>query len=191
MGFIDYNKDTSTIKKTSWDDNAGKALIYDKDPRHPVLNFDKIEKKMSAVFHRNLRRSCDAYVEKNGMRYLIEFKNQSDGNIDGTEIRDKIYDSIALLSLNESIPRKALAERTVAIVVYNNNKHIPDKSSAAPSPAIDKFTRTLKTYANKKDLDSYPKKFLVNCFIGKLIHNAYTVDVEVFQNEIMPMVFGK
>ena len=67
MGFIDYNKDTSTIKKTSWDDNAGKALIYDKD----VLNFDKIEKKMSAVFHRNLRRSCDAYVEKNGMRYFL------------------------------------------------------------------------------------------------------------------------
>lgn len=51
MGFIDYNKDTSTIKKTSWDDNAGKALIYDKDPRHSVLNFDKFQNEiMPMVF---------------------------------------------------------------------------------------------------------------------------------------------
>lgn len=190
MKLIEYEFD-STLEETSKDDNSGESLIVDRDPKHQVVNFDDIEKKMCKIFHRSQRRSCDAYVEKNDLRYLIEFKNQSADRINKTKIREKIYDSIALLALNENISREPLAQQTVVIVVYNSKKHVQDKSTASPAPAIDKFTRKLKTYANKKDLENYPKKFSVNYFIGKLIHNAYTVDVEDFQNEFMPMLFDE
>ncbi|MEI3300724.1 MAG: hypothetical protein V8R67_08750 [Eubacterium sp.] len=191
MQFIDYNEYDSTLKKTSWDKSANEALIFDKHPKHHVTNFDLVEKAMGRIFHRDLRKSCDAYVEKNGKRYLIEFKNQSDTKVDATDIRNKIYESIALLALNENIPRELLAQQTVVIVVYNKKKHVQDKSTAAPAPSIDKLTKKLKSYANKRDLESYPKKFLVSSFSGKLIHNAYTVDVEDFQNEFMPMLFDE
>lgn len=48
----------------------------------------------------------------------------------------------------------------------------------------------MKELAGKKGLESYPVKFGLQPYIGELYRNIYTVDVEVFQNEFFPILFG-
>lgn len=67
---------------------------------------------------------CDGYLNKNGVRYLIEFKNQAEGNIDKIIIKNKAYDSLSLLAMNENLTREELARDTVLVIVYNNEKYV-------------------------------------------------------------------
>ena len=44
--------------------------------------------------------------------YLIEFKNQEEGTIDKKWLKNKIYDSVSTLVMNENITRSDVAGKT-------------------------------------------------------------------------------
>lgn len=76
------------------------GLIEDVDEAHRMYSFDKMKDEICKRFRGEPISSCDAYWLKDGIRYFIEFKNQSEGNIKRTELKKKAFDSIALLSMN-------------------------------------------------------------------------------------------
>lgn len=186
----EYRSFLCSLSEVSRDKENHEILIEDDDPHHRVINFDGVKKNICRFYRGEGTCSCDAYLEKDHTRYLIEFKNQSEGNVDVTNIRNKAFDSLALLMMNDDLCRSHLAEHTVLIVVYNEKKYTPDNRSYPSSPSSDKFARKMKELAGKKGLESYPVKFGLQPYIGELYRNIYTVDVEVFQNEFFPILFG-
>ena len=70
----DYNKYLCPISQLSWDKQRKMSLIEDTEKQHRMFNFDGIKKNLCTKFRGEQNFSCDAYWEKNGMRYLIEFK---------------------------------------------------------------------------------------------------------------------
>lgn len=186
----EYRSFLCSLSEVSRDKENHEILIEDDDPHHRVINFDGVKKNICRFYRGEGTCSCDAYLEKDHTRYLIEFKNQSEGNVDVTNIRNKAFDSLALLMMNDDLCRSHLAEHTVLIVVYNEKKYTPDNRSYPSSPSSDKFARKMKELAGKKGLESYPVKFGLQLYIGELYRNIYTVDVEVFQNEFFPILFG-
>lgn len=186
----EYRSFLCSLSEVSRDKENHEILIEDDDPHHRVINFDGVKKNICRFYRGEGTCSCDAYLEKDHTRYLIEFKNQSEGNVDVTNIRNKAFDSLALLMMNDDLCRSHLAEHTVLIVVYNEKKYTPDNRSYPSSPSSDKFARKMKELAGKKGLESYPVKFGLQPYIGELYRNIYTVDVEMFQNEFFPILFG-
>ena len=186
----EYRSFLCSLSEASRDKENHEIPIHDEDPSHRVVNFDGVKKNICKFYRGEGACSCDAYLENDNIRYLIEFKNQSEGNVDVTNIKNKAFDSMALLMMNDDLCRSHLAEQTVLIVVYNEKKYTPDRSSYPSSPSADKFTRKMKELAGKKGLESYPVKFGLQPYIGEMYHNIYTVDVDVFQNEFFPVLFG-
>lgn len=186
----EYRSFLCSLSEVSRDKENHEILIHDEDADHRVVNFDGVKKNICKFYRGDGTCSCDAYLEKNNIRYLIEFKNQGEGNVDVTNIQNKAFDSLALLMMNEDLCRSQLAENTVLIIVYNTKRYIPDKDSYPASPSSDKFARKVKELAGKKGLASYPVKFGLQPYIGELYRNVYTVDVEVFKNEFYPVLFG-
>lgn len=166
-----------------------KSLIEDVDKAHCMCNFDAIKEEICKKYRGEPNSSCDAYCEKNGMRYLIEFKNQSEGNIKRTELRKKAFDSIALLLMNENITREELLKNVVLIVVYNNKKHVSNKSSYNPSESMDKFTKKLKGFAKPSEADQPLIKFRLGNFKGILYQDVHTLEVEDFKKHFYPILF--
>lgn len=186
----EYNSFLCSLKQASRDKGKNEILVDDEEQDHKVINFDGVKKNICKLYRGESSYSCDAYLKRNDIRYLIEFKNQSEGNVDVTKIRNKAFDSLALLMMNEDLCRSELAENTVLIIVYNTKGYTPDKSSYQPSPSSDKFARKLKELAGKKGQEVYPVKFGLDKYIGELYRNVYTIDVEVFKKEFIPILFG-
>lgn len=133
--------------------------------------------------------SCDAYWEKNSKKYFIEFKNQAEGNISRENLWNKAYDSAAMVLVNENITREELAQKAVLIIVYDNQRHIPDASSYNPSESMDKFTQKLKGFAKLTGVDQLPVKFGLDKFNGILYREVHTLGVEDFKKFFYPVLF--
>lgn len=192
MRFIkDYRPYLCEISKVSFDKNSGVSLIKDDEKEHRLINFDGIKRKLCKEFRENDLFSCDAYIEKDGVRYFIEFKNQNEGNVDRNQIRNKAFDSFSLFLVNENnITGEELAESAVYLVVYNNNaEYFAGKEAYQSAPSINKLTTKLKELSGKTGLERYPKLFGVDRYIGKLYKNVYTVDVKIFIKEFYPLIF--
>lgn len=46
-----------------------------------------------------------------------------------------------------------IAQKAVLIIVYNNQRHVPDSSSYNPSQPMDKFTHKIKGFAKLTGVD--------------------------------------
>ena len=123
-------------------------------------------------------------------RYVIEFKNQSEGNIDKVKIKNKAFDSISLISLNENLTREQIAKDTILVIVYNNERYESKDNSYSPSETIDKFTMKLKSLAKQENWEKYPKKFDSDKYIGTFYKAVYTVDLKVFMNDFFDVLFN-
>lgn len=187
----DYNIFLCEISKLSWDKEMKMSLIEDEKKQHRMYNFDGIKKQLCKKLRGEKNFSCDAYWEKNGMRYLIEFKNRSEGNIKREHLWNKAYDSFALLLVNENTTREELAKNTILIVVYDNQKNVPNSSSYNPSKSIDKITETLKGYAKLSGINRLPVKFGLDKYKGVLYHDVHTLGVNDFKKYCYPMLFDE
>lgn len=185
-----YSPYLCTISQLSWDRERKVSLIADDERTHRMYNFDGIKKLICKELRGNENSSCDALWEKEGLRYLIEFKNQSEGNIDRAVICNKAYDSATLLLVNENLTREQLTENTVFIVVYNNANHKIDDSSYNPSESMDKLTQKLKGFAKCSGLDQKQKKFGIGKYTGHLYKQVYTLDVDEFRQFFYPVLFN-
>lgn len=177
------------VKRKKGEKNQ-ESLIEDTDETHRMYNFDKVKNEICKRFRGDPNSSCDAYWLRDGTKYLIEFKNQSEGNIKRTDLKKKAFDSIALLLMNENITREELLENVVLIVVYNNKKHVSDDSSYNPSESMDKIAKKLKGFARPWEADQPFIKFQLGKLKGMLYQDIYTIEVEDFKKIFYPALFG-
>ncbi len=149
MRIIDnYSTYLCFISELSRDQERGISFIQDDEKSHRMYNFDGIKKTICKKIRGEKSYSCDAYWEKNNMKYFIEFKNQAEGNINRENLWNKAYDSAAMLLINENITREELAQKAVLIIVYDNQRHVPGSSSYNPSESMDKITKKIKDLRN-------------------------------------------
>lgn len=188
----EYSDFSKNLKEVSLDDKNKVSLIDDELPEHRMIKFDDVKEKICKEYRGSENSSCDGYFVRNGIRYLIEFKNQAEGRVERHKIRDKAFDSVSLLVMNENITREEIAGSTVLVIVYNNNKEKceAEKQSYHHSVSLDKFGKKLKELSGKDGLSSYPIKFKLEKYIGKFYKEVYTLDVKVFKQEFMPILFG-
>ena len=185
----DYNRYLCKISELSWDKQMKVSLIEDDEKQHRMYNFDGIKKTICKKIRGEKNFSCDAYWEKNSKKYFIEFKNQAEGNISRENLWNKAYDSAAMVLVNENITREELAQKAVLIIVYDNQRHIPDASSYNPSESMDKFTQKLKGFAKLTGVDQLPVKFGLDKFNGILYREVHTLGVEDFKKFFYPVLF--
>lgn len=180
-----------TLKELSWDKEHGVSLIDDEQINHKMYNMDGIAKQLCRMYGREKLNSCDGYyVAQNGKSYLVEFKNQNEGNVDSRDIRNKIFDSISMIVMNEDKRRSEICERMNVIVVYNNNKQEEkDGKSYSASKAMDHFAEKLASFSGHKGWDTYEKKFRIVEYMNSLVQGIYTVDVRDFEREFVPCLF--
>lgn len=188
----DYRLFLSTLKEVSYDKEHKTSLVLDDSKEHRVYNFDGITKKFAGKLQIEIKASCDAYYEKNDdSKYLIEFKNQKEGNIDKQWIRNKIYNSVTTLAMNQDITRGEVADNTTVIVVYNDEQ-ISEKTefSYNTSDSFNKFAQKMAFLSSKTGIDRYEKKFDLEKYRGVLFKEVYTIDKNIFNSEFIDELFS-
>lgn len=187
----DYNTFKGTLKEISRDKFTKQSLLDDELREHKMFNFDGISAKYCKKIRGEKNFSCDGYYEKsNGNRYLIEFKNQPEGNIDKVWLKNKIYDSISTLVMNENITREEVAKRTSVIIVYNDEvAEEKTKTSYNSSEAFNQFSKKMGSLSKKIGIDSYDKKFDLARYQNLLFKDVYTIDKRIFEKEFIDVLF--
>lgn len=187
MKFINsYNMFLCDLKRLSYDKTSKESLIDDSTDEHRMINFDKVKSKLCKYLRGDANNSCDGYWENEGIRYLIEFKNQCEANVDRVSLKNKAYDSISLLLVNENLTRETLASETILIVVYNDGKYKRNGQTYSSSEAMDKMTQKLKGFAGKGEKIV---KFGLADLEGKLFKEIHTIQIEEFRNTFYPLLF--
>ncbi len=120
------------LKQTSLDcDNN----VYMTEDDTVVVNFDKVVGEYGSRCGTSCARSVDAlYCDRDGTCCLIEFKN---GKLDKGkifEIKQKIYDSLLILSDITGLTLKDYRSELEFILVYNKEKN-PNLFNAFPAPS--------------------------------------------------------
>jgi hypothetical protein len=124
--------------------------------------------------------------------YLIEFKNQAEGNIDKRNIKNKIHDSVATLVMNEDMLRECVTDKITVIIVYNNEAHDGrTESSYMSSEAYDGFSKKMAELSGMHGLDTYPKKFDLEKYQGFLFKDVYTIGKRAFEEDFVKWIFDK
>ena len=173
------------LKQTSLDcDNN----VYMTEDDTVVVNFDKVVGEYGSRCGTSCARSVDAlYCDRDGTCCLIEFKN---GKLDKGkifEIKQKIYDSLLILSDITGLTLKDYRSELEFILVYNKEKN-PNLFNAFPapsnSPALcgwrmgwpERAKRHLRQKVSSRSSDTASKEFvkcqprlLRNMFFRRLI----------------------
>lgn len=180
-----------TLKELSWDKEHRISLVDDEQKNHKLYNMDGIAKQLCRMYGREKLNSCDGYhIAQDGELYLIEFKNQNEGNVDSRDIRNKIFDSISMIVLNENKCRSEICSRMNVIIVYNNsNRKENDGKSYSSSKAMDQFAEKLAGFSGRKGWERFEKKFHIVEHMNSLVQGIYTVDVRDFEREFVPLLF--
>ena len=129
---------------------SAKVVSYDSDndvcmtgSMTTVVNFDQLVRGYSDSRKISCVCSADAfYCDSNGACYLIEFKN---GKLDKGkmfEIKQKIYDSLLVLSDLTDTTLKDYRNELEFILVYNKEKN-PDLFNVFPAPSNSPSLRTM------------------------------------------------
>ena len=187
----DYRPYLAKLNQLSYDKEHAMSLIDDDDQRHRMYNFDGISDRFSKKVRGDKNMSCDGYLEKSSQdTFLIEFKNQEEGNIDKRWLKNKIYDSISTLVMNENTTRNDVAGRTKVIIVYNDeNKQQKTNSNYSTSHAFNAFSEKMASLAGKKGIDQFDKKFDLVKYKGILFKDVYTVDKKDFEKYFINVLF--
>ncbi len=187
----DYRPYFAKLSELSYDKEHDISLINDNDSGHRMYNFDGISGKFCKKVRGEKNMSCDGYLEKTPQdTYLIEFKNQEEGTIDKKWLKNKIYDSVSTLVMNENITRSDVAGKTTVIIVYNdNNKQEKTNTDYSTSQAFNLFSEKLATLAGKQGIDKLDKKFDLAKYKGILFKDVYTVDREDFEKYFISELF--
>ena len=187
----DYRPYLAKLSELSYDREHKVSLIEDEDMSHRMFNFDGIFDKFSKKIRGEKNMSCDGYYEKTSQdTYLVEFKNQEEGKIDKKWLKNKIYDSIATVVMNENVTRTDVAGRVTVIIVYNDANHgEKTDSDYSTSEAFNRFSEKLGELSGRKDVDSLPKKFDLERYKGILFKDVYTVDRRNFEKYFLKILF--
>ena len=188
----DYRPYLSKLSELSYDEEHAVSLIADDAPNHRMYNFDGISENFFKKVRGEKNKSCDGYFEKNPQEtYLVEFKNQEEGSVDKKWLKNKIYDSVSTLVMNENVTREDVAGRTTVIIVYNDDrKQEKTNSDYTTSQAFNAFSEKMAALAGRQGIiDRLGKKFDLERYKGVLFKEVYTVDKKDFEQYFMDIIF--
>lgn len=187
----DYRPYFAKLCDLSYDKEHGISLINDNDFGHRMYNFDGISDKFCKKVRGEKNMSCDGYLEKTPQdTYLIEFKNQEEGTIDKKWLKNKIYDSVSTIVMNENITRNDVARKTTVIIVYNDDiKQERTNTAYSTSKAFNAFSEKIAMLAGKQEADKLDKKFDLIKYKGILFKDVYTVDKKDFEKYFLSELF--
>lgn len=188
----DYRPYLSKLSELSYDKEHAVSLIADEASNHRMYNFDGISENFFKKVRGEKNKSCDGYFEKNPQEtYLVEFKNQEEGSVDKKWLKNKIYDSVSTLVMNENVSREDVAGRTTVIIVYNDGrKQEKTNSDYTTSQAFNAFSKKMAALAGRQGiLDCLDKKFDLERYKGVLFKEVYTVDKKDFEQYFMDIIF--
>lgn len=163
----------SQLRKTSKDDNNKNNVSFMTESKLDVINFDAVVKDYAREHKLNsIPTSNDAlYISDDGRILFIEFKNGVIDKETRYNIKEKIFDSIFILTdiLEKNI--SYTRENVEYILVYNEEKnsknfianHICQK---ADTHFIEKGLERFKGYCFK-DVYTYTKEEFENNFVKK------------------------
>lgn len=168
----------STLSETSIDSsNGAKTPLVDQND--VVYNFDTVARTVCRRYRGDSTSSCDALYDNNGKYYLLEFKNQSETNVNRSELKKKAFDSVAILqnTFCWKMSREELAQRLVLVVVYNDR--------------LEERASFLKFREKARSLAKEEKNGIL--FDLKKLRTLYssivTVTKDTFDKEIYPTIF--
>ena len=159
-----------TLKCASKDENGGR-VEYMTESQVGVINFDKIKEAYAKEKGlKNHPKSNDAlYIQQGGIDIFIEFKNGYMEKRKGPELKEKIYDSLLILTdiIGESI--SYTREHLNYILVYNevknlDNENINPKTKMQDSPAREEISKSIFKLAKDRKIGFGLDKFKGYCF---------------------------
>lgn len=140
-------------------------------------SLDKIAQKDFSRYSGKNLASCDSIsLGEDGSYYLIEFKNQRSGNIDGQEIRKKILDSVSLIryAFSPNVSMGDLHKRIRVYVVFPDQEAFLKIAKTVSSSGSSTTLRTLKR----------PLWGLDNLVDAEFIDYVDTLPLSEFKNEV-------
>ena len=178
-----------TLKCASKDENGGR-VEYMTESQVGVINFDKIKEAYAKEKGlKNHPKSNDAlYIQQGGIDTFIEFKNGYMEKRKGPELKEKIYDSLLILTdiigENISYTRKHLNY----ILVYNETKNSDDeninvKTEVQDSQAREEISKSVFKLAKERKI-----RFGLERFKGYCFKEVATYTKEEFEQEFVAKI---
>ena len=172
--------DNTPLSKLSWDKSNAVALIDDN--AHKACNLDALTVRVCKALRAGQpSASCDAYLEKNGTYWFIEFKNQDSGNVDGNEIWRKAYDSVSTvrMAIDQTITLDDLCQDAVFLVVYQDDE--PELKG------LDAIKQSTVDLAEEEEIAPY---WGLKKIEGKLYRKVCTIPATEFREKWIPRIWG-
>lgn len=176
-----------TLRESSKDDNGnylldfGEEIVYLLDEIAPIVGKELAKGKQ--------QKSVDAVVRnEQGEVYFIEFKNTLHSRMPKNELFYKTPDSVFtyLYVFEPDISIKEFREKCTYVVVFNDNA--PCKQRESESQSFEMFKNKVREQAKvEENIDKV--LWGLDSLVGKLFKKVYTVDKEVFVNQIKPLIW--
>lgn len=157
-----FSKHYKTLKEISLDDSDINNIAYMTNSELKAIDFDNV--KSDYCENIELLMSNDALFKDNdGNIIFLEFKNGSIRTKTKAELKVKIYDSLLIFSDIVQKPIYEIKNSLIYILVYNYDKNTASNNST-DSPAMDKISKQIGSYANKEHISFGLSKFKDYCF---------------------------
>lgn len=173
-----FNENITSLKETSKDDSNKEVMT---ECLVQAVNFDKVMKNFCNKNLTTRLKSIDALLNCNDKEItFIEFKNgHINNNKDPYKIKEKIYNSVLVLSIITDKTVSEIKNCTNFILVYNNKKNQEEtekggkKDRYNDSPSRDSIENKISSFANRNFIRFGLDMFESYCF--KTV-NTYTED---------------
>ena len=165
-----------SLSEASYDSNVKASLI---DSPHKAYKLDGLTVQVCRRLRGGITLSgCDSYLEKNGVYWFIEFKNQEPADIDPEDIRKKAYDSVSTvrMAVDQAIPLDDLCQNSVFLVVYQDEE-------PKTEDAIEQEN------ANFSEMEHI--RWGLRKIEGKLYREVHTIPATEFQAKYIPQIWGE
>lgn len=178
-----------TLKRASKDENGGR-VEYMTESQVGVINFDKVKEAYAKEKGlKNHPKSNDAlYIQQGDNDTFIEFKNGYMEKRKGPELKEKIYDSLLILTdiIGENI--SYTREHLNYILVYNgvknsDNENINPKTKVQESQAREQISKSIFDRSKGRRIDFGLDKFKGYCF-----KEVATYTKEEFEQEFVAKI---
>ncbi|OUQ00788.1 hypothetical protein [Thomasclavelia spiroformis] len=196
MKMINYSSYITTLKEASKDtssfEGTGK-VSYMTDSIDEVVNFDLFQEDyFKSNFSKSKKTdSIDVLCMLDCNWCLIEFKN---GAINASELRNKIGNSVSIITFKDNIQPKSFKENSIFILVYNKAAIFKNEESYQHQNE-DKYLKPKELLESKsfdliqKNISQNAKqpivKFGLKTFEGVFFTKVMTMDKDVFNSYIL------
>ncbi|MDR2441504.1 MAG: hypothetical protein LBE12_19250 [Planctomycetaceae bacterium] len=139
-----------------------------------VVNFDNFKRSIAKKLHLPATpKSCDTLCYENGQFFLIEFKNGKIGKAEIHQIREKIFESLLLLTEKLNVTIDYTRKNLTFILVYNDsaqgrhkiNSHLSQKAKTTCTHfGLTNFKRIYFNDVFEMNINEFERNFVAIYF---------------------------